>query len=170
MTRVFVSIGSNIERRRHISGGIAALRATFGELALSPVYETPAEGFDGDDFFNLVASFDSEKSPQALNRIFKSIEAQHGRERLDEKFAPRTLDIDLLLYGDEVIDDDGVQAPRDEILRYAFVLQPLADLAPEMVYPGRKETFATLWQDKLASGDMKPGKRVALDLEQASVR
>ncbi|HGG59686.1 MAG TPA: 2-amino-4-hydroxy-6-hydroxymethyldihydropteridine diphosphokinase [Gammaproteobacteria bacterium] len=164
MNRILVSIGSNIDRRKHIASGVEALREAFGEVALSPIYETPAEGFEGDDFFNLVAGFDSDLSPEALNQRFKAIEAAHGRERLDEKFAPRTLDIDLLLYGDEIIDAGGVQTPRDEILRYAFVLQPLADLVPDGVYPGREETFAALWRAELDSGRMKPGRRVSIDL------
>ena len=167
MTAVYVSIGSNIERHKHIAAGIVALIEAFGVLSLSPIYETPAEGFEGDAFFNLVAGFESEETPQRLNQIFKQIEDDHGRERDAEKFSSRTLDIDLLLYGDEVIDEDGVQVPRDEIERYSFVLQPLADLQPNQLYPGRKTTFRQMWQAAVADNTMKPAKEVELSTARA---
>ena len=163
MTTVLVSIGSNIDRRRNIRGGLESLQAEVGDLFISPIYETPAQGFEGDDFYNLVAGFDSEQSPRALNQLFKAIEARHGRERGDQKFAPRTLDIDLLIYGDQISNEADLQLPRNEIERYSFVLQPLADLAPLMRYPGREETFSQLWRRALTEKRMTPGRRVTLD-------
>jgi len=162
MAAVYVSIGSNIERIRHIGAGIAALEQAFDELRLSPIYETPAEGFEGDAFYNLVAGFESNEPPQRLNALFKIIEDHFGRVRGGEKFSSRTLDIDLLLYGDEVIDSDGVQVPRNEIERYSFVLQPLADLLPDQIYPGRKATFLEMWSKAVAEGEMKAAPVVEL--------
>lgn len=160
MPRVFVSIGSNINREAHIQAGLAALRELDPDLMVSPVYETPAEGFVGDAFLNLVAAFDSDETPQVLNGQFKHIELAQGREPGCKKFAPRTLDIDLLLYGEAEIHEPGVQVPRDEIERYAFVLQPLADIAPELKYPGRDQSFSEMWQEKLADGSMTPAPAV----------
>jgi len=146
MPRVWVSVGSNIERERHIRAALAELRKTFGELVVSPVYETEAVGFKGDAFFNLVVGFDTSLTPSTLHGLMRDIEARHGRERSGGKFAARTLDLDLLTYGDAVTDEGGKALPRDEILRYAFVLAPLADVAGEEIHPGLGESFHSLWE------------------------
>jgi 2-amino-4-hydroxy-6-hydroxymethyldihydropteridine diphosphokinase len=160
MPEVFVSIGSNIDRERSISAGIDALWERFGILRLSSVYETDAVGFSGEPFYNLVAAFRTDEAPEAINAWFKQVEAAQGRDPEDPKFSPRTLDIDLLLYGDQVIDQPGMQLPRDEIDRYAFVLEPLAEIEPDMRYPGRDTTFLEMWRDAVASGEMKPAHKV----------
>ena len=146
MPRVWVSVGSNIERERHIRAALADLRSLFGELVVSPVYETQPVGFDGDAFFNLVVGFDTEMRPAALHRLMREIEARHGRERSGERFASRTLDLDLLTYGDAVTEEGGKALPRDEIQRYAFVLAPLADVAADEVHPRLGQTYRRLWQ------------------------
>lgn len=145
MPWVWVSIGSNIERERNVRGAIAALRADFGELVISPVYENPAEGFDGDPFYNLVAGFDTELPPRRLHQRFREIEHLHGRTRGDDRFAPRSLDIDLLTYGDLVSHEEGIELPRDEIERYAFVLGPLADVAPDQCHPVTGRCYLEMW-------------------------
>lgn len=145
MVHVWVSVGSNIEREKNIRAALRDLREMFGELTVSPVYETEAVGFKGDAFFNLVVGFDSEFSPATLHSRMRDIEARHGRQRIGGKFAARTLDLDLLTYGDEVTDQGGKALPRDEILRYAFVLAPLADVAGDELHPQLGESYATLW-------------------------
>jgi 2-amino-4-hydroxy-6-hydroxymethyldihydropteridine diphosphokinase len=145
MVHVWVSIGSNIEREAHVRAAIAALRAQFGELVTSPVYETPAEGFAGDPFFNLVAGFDTDMEPGELHLALREIENRNGRVRGAEKFSARTLDIDVLTYGDAVTDEGGKHLPRDEIERYAFVLKPLADVAPDEVHPELGLSYADMW-------------------------
>ena len=112
-TRVWVSIGSNIDRERNIRTAVAALRAGFGALRLSRVYECPAVGFSGEAFYNLVAGFDTELSPAELSARLRAIENAQGRVRSGGKFSSRTLDIDLLSYGDQVLDRGEVHLPRD---------------------------------------------------------
>lgn len=147
MVKVFVSVGSNIDRHINIYAGLNALKQRYGELQLSSVYETEAVGFDGDPFFNLVVAFDTDESPQAINQFLKAVEDMQGRERQQKKFSPRSLDMDLLLYGDKQFDYPGLEIPRKEIFKYAFVLEPLAEIAPEMICPGETKTFAELWQN-----------------------
>jgi 2-amino-4-hydroxy-6-hydroxymethyldihydropteridine diphosphokinase len=128
------------------------LRAAFGDLILSSVYESPAEGFSGAPFLNLVAGIETDLSVAGIDRILRGIEDAHGRVRGPDKFAPRTLDIDLLTYGDRVGALDGREFPRDEIVRYAFVLGPLAEVAPDEICPGTTLTYRDLWADSAARG------------------
>jgi len=145
MPHVWVSVGSNIEREHHIRAALADLREQFGEIVVSPVYETEAVGFKGDAFFNLVAGFDTGLAPETLHGVLREIEARHGRERSGGKFAARTIDLDLLTYGNAVTDRGGKALPRDEILRYAFVLAPLADVAGGELHPELGESYDSLW-------------------------
>ena len=143
MTRAWISVGSNVDRERNIRLAIDNLQQAFGELVLSPVYRTRAEGFKGDDFLNLVIGVETELSLENLRQHMRDIEDRQGRIRGDNKFASRTLDLDLLTWGNLVDQERGI--PRDEILKYAFVLKPLADVAPEEFYPGSEQTYAQLW-------------------------
>ncbi len=145
MTRAWISAGSNVDRELNVRRAIRNLRQVFGELVISPVYRTPAQGFEGDDFLNLVIGIDTKLNPDELRKRLRDIEDRQGRVRGENKFASRTLDLDLLTWGDLVDEAQGI--PRDEILKYAFVLKPLADVAPEECYPGRDETYARLWAD-----------------------
>ncbi|PWG64922.1 2-amino-4-hydroxy-6-hydroxymethyldihydropteridine diphosphokinase [Sediminicurvatus halobius] len=155
MTRAYVSIGSNIEPARHVRHAVAALRERFDPLAISPVYETPAVGFDGDNFYNLVVGFDTELPPERLTEIFHAIEAEAGRRRGGKRFSARTLDIDLLTWGDTVRESPPPALPRGEILKYAFVLKPLADLAPAAVHPTAGRTYAELWHGFTGDGGLQ---------------
>jgi len=157
MARVYVSIGSNIERDKNIRAGIEALRVRFGALQLSTIYQTRAVGFDGEDFYNLVAGFDAADDVYAVASALHAIEAAHGRLRTGGKFAARTLDIDLLLYDDLVLNEAGLQLPRGEITRYAFVLGPLAEIAGEQRHPVLGQRFAELWEAFPADkSDLRP--------------
>jgi 2-amino-4-hydroxy-6-hydroxymethyldihydropteridine diphosphokinase len=147
MVRVWVSVGSNIDRERHVRAALRALRERFGRLQLSPIYESPAEGFHGDPFYNLVVGFDTDVPPERLHALLREIEGANGRTRGSEKFSARTLDIDALTYGDQVTDAGGKHLPRDEITRYAFVLKPLADVAGDQIHPELRHSFAHLWNE-----------------------
>ncbi|MCE8037841.1 2-amino-4-hydroxy-6-hydroxymethyldihydropteridine diphosphokinase [Halomonas sp. MCCC 1A11062] len=148
MAKVSVSIGSNIERERHITACLEALVATFDNLAVSRVFESVPVGFiDGRNFYNLVAVFDSDWSVGELQAWCKRIESEHGRRPGTPKFSPRTLDIDLLTVGDLCGEHDGVTLPRDEILHHAFVLLPLAELLPDTLHPEVGRTYAELWTE-----------------------
>ena len=147
MGRAYLSLGSNIEPAQHLRSAIAALRERFGAVQLSPVYRTPAVGFDGADFLNAAAIIDSDLDPQALNDWLHALEDAHGRDRSGPRFGPRPLDIDIVFYDDLVLDGPGhLQIPRDE-LKHAFVLKPLADLAPGYVHPRIGRSLAALWAD-----------------------
>lgn len=144
MAKVFLGLGSNIDRRHNIGSGLDALAQHFGELRLSPVYESEAVGFDGSPFLNLVVALETALPVGELVGVLHGIERDHGRVRGEKKFASRTLDIDVLVYDRIHGEVDAVRLPRDEILEHAFVLWPLADLAPEAVHPVRGETYAAL--------------------------
>jgi len=145
MERVFLSVGSNVERDDNIPRGLVALAERFGPLAVSTIYECPAVGFDGDDFYNLVVAFDSNEPVAEVYAAIHAIEDRFGRDRSAAKFSPRTLDIDLLLYGDRILRDGRLILPRPEIDRVAFVLAPLAELASNRLHPVHGEPYTALW-------------------------
>lgn len=145
MARAFVSIGSNIDRERNIAAALASLQQQFGELQQSTTYETEAVGFEGDPFYNLVVGFDTTLPAREVARLLHDIEDRHGRQRQGGKFSARTLDLDLLLYDDLVLDDQNLKLPRPEILEYAFVLRPLAEIAGQRRHPLNGFSFAELW-------------------------
>jgi len=146
MARVFLGVGSNIERERYLVAGLDALQALFDELALSSVYDSAAIGFEGQPFLNLVVAVDTELTVGELSRRLRHIEVEHGRPANASRFSPRQLDIDILTYDDAIGLVEGVDLPRGEILENAFVLCPLAELAPDTLHPVAGERYADLWQ------------------------
>ncbi|MCP5128960.1 MAG: 2-amino-4-hydroxy-6-hydroxymethyldihydropteridine diphosphokinase [Pseudomonadales bacterium] len=146
MSPVFLGIGSNIERERYIVAGLDALANLFGELALSSVYDSQAIGFSGQPFLNLVVGIATELSPGELSRRLRHIEMEHGRPANATRYSPRHLDIDILTHGQLTGKVEGVELPRAEILENAFVLWPLAELAPEEVHPLAGKSYGALWQ------------------------
>ncbi|RBW51080.1 2-amino-4-hydroxy-6-hydroxymethyldihydropteridine diphosphokinase [Marinobacter sp. F3R11] len=143
---VYISIGSNVDRERYVRAALDALASWFDKLEISPVYESEAVGFDGSPFLNLVVGIRTNLSVGALSRRFKQLEAENGRLRDAPKFSARTLDLDILTYGEAVGQMDGVELPRGEILKNAFVLRPLADIAPAVKHPVCRKSYLELWQ------------------------
>ena len=146
MATVFLSLGSNIDKKRNIRAGIDALEQRFGKVICSTTYESEAVGFDGDNFYNLVAQIETDEPVESVVSTLKQIEDEHGRTRSGPRFSSRTLDIDILLYDELIRDDDVVSIPRDEILKNAFVLRPLAELVGESRHPQTGESYRELWQ------------------------
>lgn len=145
MARVYLSLGSNLEPQRYLQAALDELRERFGALAVSPAYRSKSVGFDGADFVNLAVGLDTELSPEALNRWLHALEDRHGRRRDVPRYSDRTLDVDIVLYGDLVRQGEGhLDIPRKE-LRHAFVLKPIADIAPALAHPLTGQTMQALW-------------------------
>jgi len=152
MSCVFLSLGSNINRHNNLSAGLTALREQFGALQLSPVYESEAIGFVGDNFLNLVVLLNTSLPLGKLSAFLKELEDQNGRQRAGPKFSSRTLDIDIVIYGEQCGKNEGITLPRPELYYNAFVLKPMSDLAPESIDPKTGKTYLALWnnnKDKL---------------------
>jgi len=145
MARVYISVGSNIDRERNVEHALVDLRQAYGELEQSRTFETAAVGFEGDPFYNLVVAFDTDETPQAVASRLRDIEDAHGRDRSTGKFSSRSLDLDLLLYDDLILEEEGLHLPRKEILEYAFVLKPLAEIAGDMKHPVTGFSFSAIW-------------------------
>ncbi len=152
MTWVYVSIGSNIERETYIALGLNSLEQAFGSLTVSSFYESEPVGFNGDAFYNLVVGFDTSLDVDAVAKKLREIEIAHGRAPDSKKFSSRRLDLDLILFGDLIRDDGSIQLPRPDIERYAFVLEPLAEIAPTLKHPILNITYAELWEQMPKDG------------------
>lgn len=145
MTRAYLSLGSNLQPQRHLRAALDELQARFGALKVSPAYRSRAVGFEGPDFVNLAVGLETELAPAALNDWLHALEDRHGRRRDVPRFSDRTLDVDIVLFGEAVIDGPGhLQVPRKE-LQHAFVLRPIADIAPQLRHPLDGRSMAQLW-------------------------
>lgn len=134
MTRAFCSLGSNLgDRRANLTLGIEGLAEVATILAISPLYETaPWGGVDQDPFYNVVVELECDLDASAFLDVCLAIEQRAHRVR-DVRWGPRTLDVDVLLFGDEHHDTERLTVPHPRMFERAFVLVPLADLAPELV-------------------------------------
>ena len=146
MARVYLSIGSNIQRQHYITRCLDTLNKEFGELSISSIYESEAVGFDADPFYNLVIGLDTHMSLSVLYRCLRAIEYDNGRSIDAVKFSSRTLDIDILTYDDFIGGFEGGQLPRAELTKSAFVLWPMAELEPDKFHPEEKVSYNQLWQ------------------------
>lgn len=146
MPAVYVAIGSNVEPERNLALATHELRREFPDVRFSPWYRNRAIGFEGADFINLVAGFTTTSSLDEVIARLHSIEALCGRPRDAPRWAPRSMDLDILLYGDVVRDEPRLKLPRPDLLKRAFMLGPLADIAPGLIHPLEKVTIGELWQ------------------------
>ncbi len=145
MSTAWLGIGSNINTQTHIRAAHKELDQKFGKVAYSPAYRSKAIGFDGDDFINLVARIDTPMSPLELRQYLRDLEDCYGRKRDVPKFSDRSLDIDILLYDDLILRSPVLEIPRAEILKFAHVLKPLADLDPNLIHPQQRRTMEVIW-------------------------
>jgi 2-amino-4-hydroxy-6-hydroxymethyldihydropteridine diphosphokinase len=146
MSTAYLGLGSNVNAPTNLSAAITAIRETFNRVRLSPAYQTRAIGFEGDDFINLTAAIETGLQPLELKQFLNALEDRHGRARNVAKFSDRTLDVDILLYDDLYLVSPLIELPRAEIMSFAHVLKPLADLAPAVVHPVCRITIAEIWQ------------------------
>ncbi|QNH13950.1 2-amino-4-hydroxy-6- hydroxymethyldihydropteridine diphosphokinase [Xanthomonas sp. SI] len=153
MTTVLLSLGSNLRPQQHLPAAIGALRQRFGPIAVSPTYRTPAVGFDGSPFLNNAVSLQTEWELEVLDAWLHALEDAHGRDRSGPRFSDRTLDIDVVFYGDRIVEGPShLRIPRPE-LRHAFVLKPLADIAADFVDPLSGRSLGALWQAHAQFGE-----------------
>ena len=149
MAEIYISLGSNIEREYHVQHGLKALASTFDisfeQLSLSSLFESEAVGFSGNAFYNMVIGIKTEYNVEQVAHKLRTIEINYGRELNAKKFSPRTLDLDLLLYDDLIIETPA-QLPREEINKNAFVLRPLSEIAPTLIHPLLRLNYQALWQ------------------------
>jgi 2-amino-4-hydroxy-6-hydroxymethyldihydropteridine diphosphokinase len=145
--RVYLSLGSNIERQENIKKCLDTLADRYGQLCISSVFESESVGFRGDPFLNLVVGIRTAQAIGELSSTLKQIEYDQGRTRHESKFSGRTLDIDILLFNNLCGEFDGIQLPRPEITANAYVLWPLAEIAGELVLPGTQSRIAELWDN-----------------------
>ncbi|WNH48176.1 2-amino-4-hydroxy-6-hydroxymethyldihydropteridine diphosphokinase [Stenotrophomonas aracearum] len=154
MTTVLLSLGSNLQPQQHLHAAVAVLRQRFGDIRVSPAYRTAAVGFDGPAFLNNAVALETDMPLEALDTWLHAVEDAHGRDRSGPRFSDRTLDIDVVFYGDLIVEGPGhLRIPRPE-LKHAFVLKPLADIAPDFVDPVSGLTLAALWKAHKQFGDL----------------
>jgi 2-amino-4-hydroxy-6-hydroxymethyldihydropteridine diphosphokinase len=145
MRTVYVAAGSNVEPEDNLTTALAALRRQFPDLHVSRAYANQAVGFEGPDFINLVVGFDTDLSLEQLLAVLHEVESACGRGRTAPKWAPRRMDLDLLLFGDVVGEFPGATLPRPDLLKRAFMLAPLAEIAPHVRHPVLNQSIASLW-------------------------
>ena len=144
---VYVSAGSNVSPVESLTKALAALKGRFPDLVVSPAYANSAVGFQGADFINLALGFTTELALEGVLAELRAIETLCGRGRTEAKWAPRRMDLDVLLYGDLEGEFPGARLPRPDLVRRAYMLGPLAAIAPAVVHPTLKRTIAELWAD-----------------------
>lgn len=146
MTEVYVAAGSNVAPEENLARAVAELHQEFPGTRVSPWYRNRAVGFSGDDFINLVAGFSTTLALQEVLDRLHRIETLCGRTREAPRWAPRSMDLDVLLYGDLVLDEPRLKLPRPDLLKRAYMLGPLAALAPEVMHPTEHASIGELWR------------------------
>lgn len=162
MPEVYVAAGSNVEPQRQLRTALVALRQVYPPLRISPAYCNQPVGFSGEDFINLVVGFTTAQRPAQVREQLQAIEALCGRASDAPRWAPRSMDLDILLYGDLVSEEPGMILPRPDLVRRAYMLKPLVDIAPDLIHPTLGRSMAELWND--FPQDSHPLLPVSLDV------
>jgi 2-amino-4-hydroxy-6-hydroxymethyldihydropteridine diphosphokinase len=147
VTLAYVSGGSNLDAEQNLLLAARALKASYPGARFSHCYRNQAIGFDGPEFINFVAELPVGGMPRDLKAELERIELLCGRERGAPRWQPRTMDLDILLFGDVVLQEPGLTLPRPDLVRWAFMLGPLAEVAPDVVHPLQRRSIAALWRD-----------------------
>jgi 2-amino-4-hydroxy-6-hydroxymethyldihydropteridine diphosphokinase len=151
-TPVLVAAGSNVEPFEHLPRALDALQARFAPITVSPAYVNAAVGFEGEPFVNLVVAFDTDLEARAVVERLREVEAACGRDRAAPRWGPHTMDLDILLYGDLVCAEPGLNLPRPDLLHRSYVLRPAAEIAPERRHPTAGRTLGELWRELAVRG------------------
>ena len=162
MPVVYLGLGSNVAPEENLQLAARELRSRFKLLDFSSVYRSQSLGFDGDDFLNAVACIETNKTALELCSELEEIHDLANRERDPDRFSARTLDIDLLLYGQQVISAAPIRVPRSDVLEYSFVLRPLAEITPDLVHPVTGRAISHHWREFDAA--IHPLSKVAIIL------
>ncbi|MEF1288641.1 2-amino-4-hydroxy-6-hydroxymethyldihydropteridine diphosphokinase [Vibrio sp. M260118] len=155
MITTYIGIGSNIERRKHIEAAIAELSTIDAELRLSTIYQCDSIGFDSHAFYNLVVEMKTSLNLSDFSRKLRKIELKWGRAENAGKLEPRTIDLDIILFGEQT-SVENPQLPRSDIFKYAFVLKPLFELCPQLVVPSDGRTIEQIWQQSQFDTQLEP--------------
>ena len=146
MTAVFVAAGSNVDAAANLRRALDVLARRYPGLRCSRAYRNAAVGFEGEDFVNLVVAFETDDDVRRVLSHLHEAEAACGRERDAPKWAPRSMDLDILLFGSQVSDEPGLVLPRPDLVRRPYMLGPTAELAPDLVHPTAGSTMRELWE------------------------
>ena len=147
MTEVFVAAGSNVEPVNNLRRALSELARVFSSLRVSPAYRNKAVGFEGEDFINLVVGFETDDDVHRVREQLQHIESLCGRPREAPKWAPRSMDLDILLFGAEISNEPGLILPRPDLVKRPYMLKPMVDLAPDFMHPTQHRTMRALWDD-----------------------
>jgi 2-amino-4-hydroxy-6-hydroxymethyldihydropteridine diphosphokinase len=145
--KVYLSLGSNLDKQKNIKSCLNYLSSSFNNILISPIYQSPSFGFEGNDFYNLVVKIETCFELKALKLWLMKLEDLHGRDRSKPRYSNRTLDIDILLFNTLVVDDSFIVIPRPEILTQAYVLKPLTDIASQLNHPQTYKSFSQHWNE-----------------------
>jgi 2-amino-4-hydroxy-6-hydroxymethyldihydropteridine diphosphokinase len=146
MAEVFVAAGSNIDPLRNLRAALDGLQRSYAPVRISSAYRNKAVGFEGDDFVNLVVGFNTKDSLEQVRARLQQIEADCGRPRDAPKWAPRSMDLDILLFGDEVRSEPGLTVPRPDLVKRPYMLKPIVDIAPDLRHPTLHRTMREFWE------------------------
>ncbi|PMJ91295.1 2-amino-4-hydroxy-6-hydroxymethyldihydropteridine diphosphokinase [Vibrio sp. 10N.261.55.A7] len=153
MITVYIGVGTNVEKQKHVEAAVKELSHLGENLKLSTIYECDPVGFSSDSFYNLVIEMKTSSTLTEFSQLLRSIEVRWGRSEFAEKYQDRTLDLDVILFGTEVRSSDP-QLPRSDIFKYPFVIQPLYELCPDLVIPSDGRTVQQVWSQSTGLGSL----------------